>query len=103
MTEFEKNVNELKNGLKSMLKTDASEAEINKISELDKYVDVLVAENQKTAETNTKLKERLIEYVSTTGFKTTSDKSDEITGQEQPKTIEECIEEVIKARPAKNN
>lgn len=99
--DFKKVLEETKLQLKGMLNKDSSQEQINAITALDKNLDSLnEAYDQKTQE-NESLKDNLIESVKNTGFKVGGSQKDDSGIDQNPKSMDEILNEELDKITAK--
>ena len=100
MNEFEKLLSEIKAQLKASLTNESSQDDIQRISSIDKSLDLL-SESYKDKEKEVMTyKDMVIDQVKSTGFKV--DSTDE-TGASQIKSLDEALEEALMKIEAKQN
>ena len=89
-------VKELITSLKGILKENLNESNLEFITKVDKELDNISVEHDKTEESLTQTKDKLIEVVKNTSFKSDSEPSNEPSDTDKPMTIDEALESAIK-------
>lgn len=95
---FNELLSEIKAQLKDSLTSESSQEEIQRISQLDKSLDLLSESYQEKEKEVATYKDMVIDQVKSTGFK--ADSTDE-TGASQVKSVDEALMEVIQSIEAK--
>lgn len=89
---------EIKGQLKDSLTSESSQEEIQRISQLDKSLDLLSESYQEKEKEVATYKDMVIDQVKSTGFK--ADSTDE-TGASQVKSVDDALMEAIQSIEAK--
>lgn len=97
---FNELLSEIKAQLKDSLTSESSQEEIQRISQLDKSLDLLSESYQEKEKEVATYKDMVIDQVKSTGFK--ADSTDE-TGASQIKSLDEALEEALMKIEAKQN
>ena len=95
---FNELLSEIKAQLKDSLTSESSQEEIQRITNLDKSLDLLSESYQEKEKEVATYKDMVIDQVKSTGFK--ADSTDE-TGASQVKSVDEALMEVIQSIEAK--
>lgn len=95
---FNELLSEIKAQLKDSLTSESSQEEIQRISQLDKSLDLLSESYQEKEKEVATYKDMVIDQVKSTGFK--ADSTDE-TGASQVKSVDDALMEAIQSIEAK--
>ena len=95
-------IKEIITSVKSLLKENLNDTNLEFITKLDKELDNISVEHEKTEKELVATKDKLIEVVKNTSFKDNSEPSTEPSNTNTPMSVDEAlesaIEEVIQAR-----
>lgn len=92
---FTDTLDQMRNGLKAFITSESDKQTIDTIAGLDKMLDQLQESHQNLTNEYGELKDDYIHVVKNTGFKSSEDPA-ELYQEEQPKTFEEILNEIIK-------
>lgn len=101
MIDFRKILSETKAQLKEMIKSESSQEDIRKISEIDKQLDSLDEAYQLKEKENISLKDDLIASVKSTGFKVGNSDHDDSGIEQDQKSMDEIMQEELAKITAK--
>lgn len=97
---FEETLGKIKSQLKSFIKTDMDSKQLDEITAIDKSLDELNDSHQEVVKESDDLKDRLIDSIKNTGFKSSSNESNDI-GLSETKTLEQIMAEELEKITAK--
>lgn len=78
--------------LKTLVKDDSTVEQVDTLTAIDKKLDEIIVENENLSSENVGLKDKLINYVKNTSFKTSNEEHD-IGLHDEPKSLDDILTE----------